>query len=89
MAKIKIEIKKQETKTFEVDLPHFRKWGTTFYKIISNEIILKVETFHFMQGICLTKYAIDTAFDERSEEINESEFNSNYETINQFLKTQL
>lgn len=89
MAKIKIEIKKQETKIFEVDLPHFRKWGTTFYKVISNEIILKVETFQFQQGICLTKYALDTAFDERSEQISENEFNTNFETINQFLKTNL
>ena len=86
---ITIEVKKQEILKYEVNLPHFRKWGTTFYKVISNEIILKVETFQFMQGICLTKYAIDTAFDSRSEQINESEFNSNYETINQYLKTQL
>ena len=86
---ITIEIKKQETQTFEVNLPHFRKWGTTFYKIISNEIILKVEMFQFQEGICLTKYAFDTAFDARSEQINENEFNTNYEKINQYLKKQL
>ena len=86
---ITIEIKKQETQTFEVNLPHFRKWGTTFYKVISNEIILKIETFQFMEGICLTKYAFDNAFDARSEQINENEFNTNYEKINQYLKKQL
>lgn len=86
---VTIEVKKQEVLKYEVNLPHFRKWGTTFYKVISNEIILKVETFQFQQGICLTKYALDTAFDERSEQINEDEFNTNFETINQFLKTNL
>ena len=86
---VTIEVKKQEILKYEVSLPHFRKWGTTFYKIISNEIILKVETFQFMEGICLSKYSFDIAFDVKSEQINEIEFNTNYEKINQYLKKQL
>jgi hypothetical protein len=73
-----ITIEKTETikSEIEITLPYYSKYGKLFYyKVISETIMLKVTSpFDDQPNTELTKYCIDSAFRDGTEQIEYSEF---------------
>jgi hypothetical protein len=76
----------------EVSLPHYSKDGIChWYKVISENKMIKIfsDTILEYGTVELTEYCIYTAFDERTTEITEKEFNDKFYEVSTIITNNL
>jgi len=79
---MKITIKQTLEQEVEINLPHFRKFGDSFFKIETEKITTRMTDYPSGEiGIERSQYLIPSSFLPGSIEITESEFNEAFEKV--------
>jgi hypothetical protein len=76
----------------EVSFPHYSKDNVChWYKVISEDKMIKIfsDTLLEYGSIDLTEYCIYNAFDDRTTEITEKEFNDKFYEVNTIITNNL
>ena len=90
METLKRIISKTTTTEIEIEfnLPHFRKYDNSYFKIMSENWQMKVATYEFMPTIEAGNYYLPASFLEGSTEITKEEFDAAYEVaLNKLIET--
>jgi len=82
-----MKIKTQTVSTIEVDveLPYYSKYGSTFYKVISEELVIAVSAYKAHLEISRRSIAGCHAFSDEAVKITEEEFWLQYNEVKEQL----
>lgn len=71
----------------EITLPYYSKYGSTYYKVVSENKTITVNDYEFDRGIQSSNHYGTLPFSVKSIPITQAEFNDVYNKVLEFIQT--